>query len=210
MRYRVSDDFSIELARHLYDNLFNKENFLPRALQLALPEALEHWPEPGNPPLSVATPALFGQRSIDLSLVPPVTEPSFALSGLKMSYFNREPELFVGRVEPMATASRALAYDDHFSGVLFHAPGPTGKSACAVELAYLYKDQFRRLVRHQVPAHPNHIAGSLIGLAESLETQLEHFGPAMKQAVRSRTELERFLPKLKELMERRTAADQAA
>jgi hypothetical protein len=203
MRYRVSDDFSIELAHHLYDNLFHKQNVLPRALQLALPEALEHWPEPGNPPLSVATPALFGPRGVGLSLVPPVVEPSFALAGLKMSYFDREPELFVGRVEPMAAASRALASDDRFSGVLFHAPGPTGKTACAVELAYLYKDQFRRLVRHQAPAHRNEIAGSLVGLAESLETQLEQFGPIMKQAARSRAELERFLPKLKELMEQR-------
>ena len=201
MRYRVSDDFAIGLAHHLYDNLFDKQNFLPRALQLALPEALEHWPEPGNPPLSVATPALFGQRGADLSLVPPAAESSFALGGLKMSYFDREPELFVGRVEPMAAASRVLAPDDRFSGVLFHAPGPTGKTACAVELAYLYKDQFRRLVRHRAPTHHKEIAGSLVGLAESLETQLEQFGPAMKQAVRSRTELERFLPRLKELME---------
>ena len=201
MRYRVSDDFSIELAHHLYDNLFAKQNVLPRALQLALPEALEHWPEPGNPPLSVATPALFGSRGVNLSLVPPVSEPSFALGGLKMSYFDREPELFVGRVEPMAVASRTLEPDGRFSGVLFHASGPTGKTACAVELAYLFKDQFRSLVRHRAPGHRDEIAGSLVRLAESLDTQLEQFGPGMTHAARSRTELERFLPKLKELME---------
>ena len=200
MRYRVSDDFSIELAHHLYDNLFAKENFLPRALQLALPEALEHWPEPGNPPLSVATPALFGQRGAGLALVPPAAEPSFGLGDLKMPFFDQEPELFVGRVEPMATASRALAPDDRFSGVMFCAPSPTGKTACAVELAYLYKDQFRRLVRHQAPTHPNMIEGSLVKLAESLDMQLEDFGSAMTQAVRSQTELERFLPRLKALL----------
>ena len=201
MRYRVSDDFAIGLAHHLYDNLFDKQNFLPRALQLALPEALEHWPEPGNPPLSVATPALFGQRGADLSLVPPAAESSFALGGLKMSYFDREPELFVGRVEPMAAASRVLAPDDRFSGVLFHAPGPTGKTACAVELAYLYEGQFNSLVQYRIPTHPNEIEGSLAGLAKSMKAQLEQFGSAMKQAVRSRAKLERFLPRLKELME---------
>ena len=201
MRYRVSDDFSIALTHHLYDNLIDKRNPLPRAMQLALPEALEHWPEPGNPPLSVATPALFGRRGADLLLEPPAAKLSFAPGSLKMSYFDREPQLFVGRVEPMATASRALARNDHFSGILFHAADPTGKTACAVELAYLHKDQFSRLVWYQAPTDRKRIEGSLVELAESLETQLEQFGPAMKRAARSRKKLERFLPKLTELME---------
>jgi hypothetical protein len=70
MRYRVGDDFSIRLADHLYESLLGDGNRLPRALQLALPTALEGGPEPGSPPLSVATPALFGARAADLSLAP--------------------------------------------------------------------------------------------------------------------------------------------
>src|SRR5262249_32331725 len=192
------------LAHHLYDSLLAKGNRLPRALQLALPKALGHWPEPGNPALSVATPALFGEEAVDLSLVPPEEKkPSFRPGG-KMSYFGRQPELFVGRVEPMAVASRALAADDHFSGILIHGPEPTGKTACAAELAYLYKDQFTGLVRHQGPARGAPIAGALIGLAETLETQLEDFGPDMKDPDRSRAKLESFLPRLTELMEQPT------
>ena len=201
MRYRVGDDFSIQLAHHLYDSLLAKGNLLPRALQLALPKALEHGPEPGNSALSIATPALFGERAVDLSLVPPTNEKPTFRPGGKMSYFGREPDLFVGRVEAMAAASRALSADDSFSGILFHGPEATGKTACAVELAYLYKNQFSGLVRHQAPARGDSIAGSLVALAGALETQLQDFGPDMKDAVRSRAKLDGFLPRLTELME---------
>jgi hypothetical protein len=201
MRYRVGDDFSIQLVHHLYDSLLAKGNLLPRALQLALPKALEHGPEPGSSALSVATPVLFGERAVDLSLVPPPNEKPTFRPGGKMSYFGREPDLFVGRVEAMAAASRALSTDDSFSGILFYGPEATGKTACAVELAYLYKNQFSGLVRHQAPARGDSIAGSLVALAEALETQLQDFGPDMKDAVRSRTRLDGFLPCLTELME---------
>jgi hypothetical protein len=203
MRYRVGDDFSIQLAHYLYDSLLAKGNLLPRALQLALPKALEHGPEPGSSALSVATPALFGERAVGLSLVPPPTEKPAFRPGGKMSYFEREPDLFVGRVEAMATASRTLSADDSFSGILFHGPEATGKTACAVELAYLYKNPFRGLVWHQAPAPGDSIVGSLVALAGALETQLPHFGPDMKDAVRSRAKLDGFLPQLTELMERK-------
>jgi hypothetical protein len=201
MCYLVGDDFSIQLAHHLYDSLFDKGNLLPRALQLALPKALEDPPTPGNPALSVATPVLFGDQSVRLSLAPPEARPDFALQRLKMSYFRREPDLFVGRVEPMAAASRALAPESRHSGVLFHAPDQTGKTACALELAYLHEEQFGRLVWHLAPARDDPIAGALVPLADALETQLEGFGSAMKDAVTSRTKLKGFLPRLTELME---------
>ena len=201
MRYRVGDDFSIQLAHHLYDSMLAKGNLLPRALQLALPKALEHGPEPGSSALSVATPALFGERAVDLLLVPPHNErPTFRPGG-KMSFFSREPDLFAGRVEAMAAASRTLTAGGSFSGILFHGPEGTGKTACAVELAYLYKSQFTGLVRYQAPARGDSVAGSLAGLAGALENQLYDFGPDMKDAVRSRTKLDGFLPLLTELME---------
>lgn len=200
MRYRVGDDFSIDLARHLYDRLFGKGTLLPRALQLALPDALKHWPEPGNPPLSVATPALFGDRAVDLSLVPPEAEPHFA-PRLKMSYFRPEPKGFVGRVEPMAAASRALTSDNQVSGVLFYGQKLTGKTACAIELAYRYEDQFTRLAWYPPLTGGEPIALTVTGLAEALETQLEGFGSEMKDAADNRSELERFLPRLTKLME---------
>ena len=118
-----------------------------------------------------------------------------------MSYFGREPDLFVGRVEAMAAATKALAADDNFSGILLYGPEATGKTACAVELAYLYKDQFDGLVRHQVPVYGESIKGSLVGLAGTLETQLQDFGPEMKDAVHRQAKLEGFLPRLTNLME---------
>lgn len=204
MRYGVGDDFSIELARHLYDSLFAKGNRLPRALQLALPKALEHCPEPGNPALSVATPALFGQRAVDLKLTPPAEEnPTFRPGG-KMSRFVPQPDPFVGRVEVMAAAAHALAADNRFSGILFHGSEAAGKTACALELAYLFKDQFSALVRYQAPAVGEPVAGSLTGLASALESQLRDFGPEMREAIGGRAALEQFLPQLTDLMVRRS------
>lgn len=163
MRYAVGDDFSIQLAQHLYDSLLAKGNLLPRALQLALPKALEHWPEPGNPALSVAAPALFGARAVDLSLrPPPVKEATFRPRG-KPSYFGREPDLFAGRMETMAAATKALVVEDGFSGILFQGPEATGKTACAVELAYLFQDRFDGLVRHDAPGYGASITGSSSG-----------------------------------------------
>jgi hypothetical protein len=204
MRYGVGDDFSIELACHLYDSLFAKGNRLPRALQLALPKALERCPEPGNPALSVATPALFGQRAVDMRLTPPAEEnPTFRPGG-KMSRFVPQPDPFVGRVEVMAAAAQALAADNRFSGLLFHGSAAVGKTACALELAYLYRDQFSALVRYQAPAVGEPVAGSLTRLASAMESQLRDFGPGLREAIGSRAALDQFLPDLTDLMVRRS------
>jgi hypothetical protein len=201
MRYRVGDDFSIRLAQHLYESLLGDGNFLPRALQLALPKALGERPEPGSPPLSVATPALFGRRAADLSLSPPpAPTPTFSVANIKMAFFPAEPGLFVGRIQPMTVASGVLAGQDGDTGVLFHADRPAGKTACALELAYRYEDRFQALVWHQAPTDEGNLAGALRQLAVDLERQLR--GLAMVEALASRGALDDFLPRLTELLER--------
>jgi hypothetical protein len=201
MRYRVGDDFSIRLAQYLYDSLLGDGNLLPRALQLALPEALGERPEPGSPPLSVATPALFGRRAVDLSLAPPAAPaPTFSVANTKMAFFPPESERFVGRIESMITASGVLAGQDGDTGMLFHADGPTGKTACALELAYRYQVRFQGLAWHQAPTDEGNLAGALRQLAIDLEHQLRGF--AMVDALASRAALDDFLPRLTELLER--------
>jgi CHAT domain len=201
MRYRVGDDFSIRLADQLYESLLGDGNRLPRALQLALPTALEGGPEPGNPPLSVATPALFGARAANLSLAPPpAPTPTFSVANIKLAFFPPEPEQFVGRIQPMTTASGVLAGQDADVGVLFSGDRPTGKTACALELAYRYQDRFQGLAWHQAPTDDHHLAGALRQLAVDLERQLP--GLAMVEALASRAALEAFLPRLTELLER--------
>jgi CHAT domain len=202
MRYLVGDDFSISLTDHLYDSLLGYGNALPRAMQLALPKAVAARPEPGNPPLSVATPALFGARAVDLRLDPPQAPVAdFDVRRLKMHGFDPEPEQFVGRVEPMTTASMVLATDSGYSGLLFHGPGRVGKTACALELAYRYEDRYPALAWHKAPTDPSNIAGSLVKLSDDMQDQLPGF--SMAGALDSWAALERFLPRLSELMEQK-------
>jgi hypothetical protein len=56
---------------------------------------------PANPPLSVATPTVFGELAVDLRLEPPPTAAvDFDVRRLKMAYFPDEPRRFVGRTGP--------------------------------------------------------------------------------------------------------------
>ena len=73
MQYPVVDDFAIALAEKLYDLLVGKGQPLPRALGIALKdrEVIADPPTAGCPALSVATPALFGARTVGLRLEAP-------------------------------------------------------------------------------------------------------------------------------------------
>ena len=75
--------------------------------------------------LSVATPALFGARAVDLTLAAPertTDDPTAAGAGaLKMAGFPPQPERFVGRVGVMARASAALAARSGIPGVLLRS-----------------------------------------------------------------------------------------
>lgn len=201
MRYPVGDDFAIDLAEHLYRGLLEQRRTLPAALQLALPRVLPAHPRPGVPPLSVATPALFGTRAAGLTLTPPAAPSSdFAVAPTGLAYFPPEAEHFVGRVGPMARASAAMAPQSGTTGVLFHGMAGAGKTACALELAYRYDTgRFTAFVWHKAPDAGSDITNALLRLALDMERQLPSF--KMVHLVDDADALTAWLPRLTALLE---------
>jgi hypothetical protein len=203
MRYPVHDDFAIALTGKLYDLLAAKGQPLPRAVgitlrQLAAQAAAATWPA-----LSVATPALFGQRAAGLTLAaPPRTGPdSYDAAALKMSGFPPQPDRFVGRTGVMARASAALAAESGMPGVLLHGMPGGGKTACALELAYTHEHAFDRLVWFKAPDEGQDIRAALTDLALTLERALPGF--QMVHVLADKDKLSGFLPTLTQLVEER-------
>jgi CHAT domain len=75
MRYPVIDDFVVEFADALYNRVFRHGQTLDRAVAAAVPAVLGLAPSSTRPPLSVATPALFGASAAGLVLTPPKGKP---------------------------------------------------------------------------------------------------------------------------------------
>lgn len=198
MRYPVGDDFAIALGAELYERLLGRDQRLPRALQLALPAALRGGPGPGVPPL-------FGRRGVGLVLQPPQArreKPVEVRVGL--AYFPEEPERFVGRLDAMRRASQALAPESRQTGVLFYGMAGAGKTTCALELAYRYREEprFQHFVWHKAPDEGTDIAAALLNLAVAMETQIP--GLKMVHLVDRAEEFKAWLPQLSELLERRS------
>ncbi len=208
MRYPVDDEFAIALANTLYRGVLEQGQDLTRALQLALPETI-----PGQSPLCVATPVLFGRRAADLTLDVPVTPwdkldvPT--VGGL--TGFDPQPKHFVGRVGVMAKAGAALAPRSGRTGVLFHGMSGAGKSACAIELSYQYEDlkRFTGFVWYQAPPEGSEVADSLAVFASKFETQLsnESFeAPFSLVALVAADDMKfnDFLPRLRDFLTKRS------
>jgi hypothetical protein len=204
MRYPVVDDFAIALAEKLYDLLVRKGQTLPRALGIALKDrqVIADSPTAGCPALSVATPALFGARTVGLRLAAPQrTSPiSYDTRLLKLAGFPSQPDRFVGRTAVMTRASQALAPRNGTAGVLLYGMPGGGKTACALELAYTHEHAFERLVWFKAPDDGLDIADALTRFALSLETGLP--GLQMAHLLDEKTGLAAFLPRLTELLER--------
>ena len=200
MRYPVNDEFAIMLSRRLYRLLADQGQSLPRAVGIALRELASELDSPSLPPLSLATPALFGIGAVDLRLAAPEhLEEAQDLAASKMAGFPPEPEWFVGRTAVMAQASAALAPASGIPGVpLYGMPGG-GKSACALELAYGQEHAFDLLVWYKAPDEGVDITGALTDFALSLERHLG--GAPMSHVLVSDERLQAFLPCLTQLME---------
>ncbi|MGW1985420.1 CHAT domain-containing protein [Streptomyces collinus] len=200
MRYPVADDFAIGLAERFYDLVLGKGQPVDRALGLTLPRVVPRQPTAGTPALSASTPALFGNRALDLELIAPAGEPLvFQAEREKLARFPDQPARFVGRVGPMTRASTALAPRSRVGGVLFHGMAGAGKTACAVELAYAHQDTFQVLVWHQAPPQDHDIAAAFTTLAADLEAQIPRL--QMLHLADSVPELTAFLPTLTEFLE---------
>jgi hypothetical protein len=195
MRYPVGDEFAITLATELYSLVLGKRRPLPRALAMALPRVLAATRD--APPISVATPALFGARAMELKLAVPAGAP-VVFGTQKLAGFKPQPRRFVGRVGTMARATEALAPRSGETGVLFHGMAGAGKTACALELAYTHEHSFGRLVWHEAPAEDEDLRSALSRFATDLEAQLP--GMQMVHLIDDRQRLRGFLPTLSKFM----------
>jgi hypothetical protein len=202
MRYPVGDDFATELMLALYDKLLERRRPLPAALHLALDDALAA--DIPKPPLSSATPILVGVRAAELQLVPPPREAqTFNLPTVGLSIaFPREPERFVGRLQPMLRASQALARRSPKRGVLFYGMPGAGKTACALELAYRHEQgRFTGYVWHRAPEADSDISSALFNLMQDIQTQLNAPGLGLTTALDDPRHFRQYtLPRLRALL----------
>jgi hypothetical protein len=119
-----------------------------------------------RPAVSLATPAVFGRGGLTLPAPPgrlrvDTTEP-------KMAYFDPpygpgEPARFVGRAAAMARATAALAPDSGLTTVLLHGMAGSGKTTCAMELAYRNEERFGAAAFWQAPTRDGEWHGWFIG-----------------------------------------------
>jgi len=203
MRYPVTDHFAISLAERLYGLLADEGQQLPRALGIALKDVVADPPTGRCPPLSVVTPALFGERAADLRFAVPVRSRSLASQAgpSKLARFPPQPERFVGRTLVMARASAALAPHSCLPGVLLHGMPGGGKTACALELAYTHEHAFDELVWFKAPDQGLDVADALTQFALTLETGLT--GLQMVHLLDNAARLAVYLPFLTSLVEQR-------
>jgi hypothetical protein len=223
MRYPVDDEFAIALSGRLYGLLADKGQPLPEALGLALRQLAAgpagpgaSGPGPGGsapaasaaagrafPALSVATPALFSETALGLSLGAPkrASTPSLAADGddAKLAGFPPQPERFVGRTRVMARASAALADRSGTPALLLHGMPGGGKTACALELCYGHQHAFPLLAWYKAPDEGSAVDGALTDFAFTLERYLPGF--QMIDVINNPARLAAFLPRLAKVAE---------
>ncbi|MBV9139480.1 MAG: CHAT domain-containing protein [Pseudonocardiales bacterium] len=199
MRYPVGDDFAISLSKELYALLAREGSPLARAVGVALKEVITN---SACSALSVASPALFGERAVELRLAAPArSSPDFPeTQSRKLEGFDHPPEHFVGRVAVMAQASAALAPRSDVSGVLLYGMPGVGKRACALELAYTHEHAFEHLVWFVAPDKGSDIRDELTRFVLTLKSAVPGFQFVGTDGVHW---LQRHLPALTELMERK-------
>jgi tetratricopeptide (TPR) repeat protein len=209
MRYPVVDDFAVAFAEELYERLLGLRDALPGsrgqplgvALARAVARAAGPEPTPARPVLSLATPVLLGGQAAGLVLEVPRGQPDLDPALVRMQEFPPEPERFVGRAQAMAKASTALAPGSEQTGALLHGMAGSGKTACALELAYRHQDSFAAAAFWQAPLADDEFGGALASLAARLEVQLGEFGFAMSDKITTIESLARFVPRLRRLLE---------
>ncbi len=206
MRYPVEDGFAIELGQRVYQNVFDKGQPLTRALQRALAQSAK-----GSSPLAIATPALFGRRTVELRLTPPEDPDPMKIGPRGLAAFGDEPNLLVGRVSVLTRASAVLAGGSRQSGVLFHGMAGAGKTTCALELAYGHEavDRFQGFVWYQAPPENHDIGGALAAFARAWETQLSDENlspefPLLQMVEAESAKFEAYLMRLKQFLNRKS------
>ena len=151
MRYPVVDDFAVGFNLALYRSMWEKGSTVAAAVGLAIEEAAPLEPTSSAPALSAYTPSLLASGVPDLLMQPPTRTELVGDEVGNMVGFEAEPDRFVGRVEEMIRANAALAEKSGRTGVIFYGMAGSGKTACALEVAYGQRDNFSALIFSRCP-----------------------------------------------------------
>jgi hypothetical protein len=201
MRYPVTDEFATAFTTELYERVFGRSQELGTALARAVADAAGARPSPARPAICLGTPVLVGAQAAGLRLAAPAGQPVIDAALVRMERFPPEPQRFVGRRRSMAAASTALAPESGSAGVVLHGMAGSGKTACALELAYRHQDSFAAVAFWQAPTTEDEFGEALASLAAALDIQLGSYGFAMSGNITPIAELQAFVPKLKRLLE---------
>ncbi|MGH3278069.1 MAG: CHAT domain-containing protein [Trebonia sp.] len=132
--------------------------------------------DPVHPGLSATTVGVFGASAASLVLRAAPGDPGSSRTKTgrtagRMAGFPDQPERFVCRDATMTAAMTALRAGSGTTAVLLHGMPGIGKTACALELAYLSKDQFSAVAFWRPPtgSDPDQVLQSL---ADALHKQL--------------------------------------
>jgi tetratricopeptide (TPR) repeat protein len=200
MRYPVGDEFAIELAGSFYDLLLGSGQPVAGALAASLVRPDRGAAVSG---LSLGTPALFGARASDLSLVPPEGTPQMLeIRSGKLAGFPDQPVRFVGRVGALTRASKVLAPGSGRAGVVLYGMAGAGKTACALELAYTHERSFPLMAWFAAPEEsPGGVEIRPVLASFALATERQLPGLQWAHLVDDPQQLRGFLPQLTEIME---------
>lgn len=191
MRYPVEDGFAISLAELVYRELAIEGQPLPQSLSGALKQVLG----PRSAALLAATPALFGDSAVGLTLRAQPATGALGAQGrsgqaglpgkerlpVQAGTPGEErlpvPERFVGRVAVLARASAALSPRSGMCGVLLQGMPGAGKTACAAELAATHEHAFDKVIWFKLPEAESHedFLGVLAELALAVERAVTGF-----------------------------------
>jgi len=173
MRYPVADEFAISFGRELYERLIGRNQLLTRAYQLGLLATLSSGYQADIPPISLATPGLFGARCVSLFLKAPAVELEKMLPDTGFAFVPPEPAHFVGRAGPMSRASASMAPQSNQNIIVFHGMAGAGKTACAIELTRRYETgRFQHFAWFKAPDEGAEIASEVRRFALTLETSV--------------------------------------
>jgi hypothetical protein len=194
-RYPVSGEFAAALAGTLHP-LLAEGRPLAEALGVTLRRlaAFTTFPALSQAAPFLVAPSYFGGAAdVTLSASAAQDPGGDRPASSRMTGFGPRPPRFAGRAGVLSRASTVLAPGSGTPGVLLHGAPGTGKTTCALELAYGHEEAFDRLVCCT--------AGELTDFALALEDGLPGF--RMAGAAVNDKRLDELLPRLTELMARR-------
>ena len=194
MRYPVTAEFATGLTVATYEQVIREGRSLSDALAVALPRLVSGPPTPGLPALASATAALFGSRALDAALAAPLVPSGVTHEEAELAGFPPQPLRLIGRVALMARTGSALAPDSRIPGIVLHGMAGTGKTACALELAYTHRDAFQAMVWFKVADAAEPAADALARFAVAVEGSVRDL--TLLHLLEDADALTRFLPRL--------------